>query len=182
MRGLVFTEFLDLIEEKFSYDMVDTIIEASDLASKGAYTSLGTYDYTEMIQLVSQLSQETKISVPVLLHDFGEHLFTRFYAAYPIFFEGITHAFEFLKNLDGYIHVEVRKLYPDAELPKFDYETPSDNELVMIYTSCRPMGDLAEGLIYGCIRHFAKPIDVNRDNLESNGQTKIRFTLTEQTT
>lgn len=182
MRGIVFTEFLDLVEEKFSPDMADTIIEASDLPSKGAYTSLGTYDHSEMLQLVTHLSQKTNIPVPALLRTFGEHLFTRFSEGYPVFFEGISHAFEFLKNLDGYIHVEVRKLYPDAELPKFDYETPSENTLVMIYSSSRPFGDLAEGLLSGCIKHFAKPIEIKRENLESNGKTKIRFTLTEQAT
>lgn len=29
-------------------------------------------------------------------------------------------AFQFLKNIENYIHVEVRKLYPDAELPTFE--------------------------------------------------------------
>ena len=180
MRGIVFTEFLDLVEDKFSAEMVDTIIESSDLPSNGTYTSLGTYDHEEMIQLVSNLSKETDIPIPALIHTFGEHLFTQFNTGFPVFFEGITHAFDFLKNLEDYIHVEVRKLYPDAELPRFEYQTPSDDQLVMIYTSSRPFGDLAEGLISGCIKHFGKPIDLKRENLEANGITKIRFTLTEQ--
>jgi hypothetical protein len=180
MRGIVFTEFLDQVEEKFSAEMVDTIIESSDLPSKGAYTSLGTYDHSEMVQLVSHLSQETDIPIPELLRTFGEHLFTKFHASYPVFFEGINHAFDFLKNVEDYIHVEVRKLYPDAELPKIDYETPSDNQLVMIYSSSRPFGDLAEGLISGCIKHFGNSIGIARENLETNKITKVRFTLTEQ--
>ena len=182
MRGIVFTEFLEMVEEKFSSDMVDKIIGESDLPSKGAYTSLGTYDHSEMIQLTKHLSQTTNITVPELLHTFGEHLFARFAEGYPVFFEGITHAFEFLKNLDSYIHVEVRKLYPDAELPKFDYETPSDDTLVMIYSSSRPFADLAEGLLSGCIKHFKMPIEIKRENLKSNEKTKVRFILTQQTT
>ena len=180
MRGIVFTEFLEMVEEKFSPDMVDMIIEASDLPSNGAYTSLGTYNHSEMLQLVTHLSQKTKIPVPALLHAFGEHLFTRFYEGYPVFFEGITHAFEMLKNVEEYIHVEVRKLYPDAELPKLDYETPSENTLVMIYCSTRPFGDLAEGLISGCIKHFKNSIEIKRENLESDEKTIVRFTLIEQ--
>ena len=180
MKGVVFTEFLELVEEKFSPDTVDSIIDASDLPSKGAYTSLGTYDHEEMIQLVSHLSEETNIAVPVLIRTFGEHLFTRFFAGYPQFFEGITHAFEFLKNLENYIHVEVRKLYPDAELPKFEYEYPGPDCLVMIYSSNRPFGDLAEGLILGCILHFGDPIDLKREDLTDGEKTKIRFTLTQK--
>ena len=48
--------------------MADTIIEASDLELQGAYTSLGTYDHDEIVQLVTHLSDETKISVPDLIH------------------------------------------------------------------------------------------------------------------
>ncbi len=180
MRGVVFTEFLDLVEEKFSADMVDSIIDASDLESGGAYTSLGTYAHSEMVQLVTHLSGETGVAVPDLLKLFGEHLFGRFNTNFPNFFEGINHAFEFLMNLEDYIHVEVRKLYPDAELPKFEYEKPADNQLVMIYSSTRPFGDLAEGLMIGCIKHYGKPIEIERENLASGEMTKIRFTLTEQ--
>ena len=180
MKGVVFTEFLEMVEEKFSPDMVDAIIDASDLPSQGAYTSLGTYDHDEMLQLVTHLSKETNIAVPDLIRTFGEHLFTRFFAKYPQFFEGVSHAFEFLKHLEDYIHVEVRKLYPDAELPKFDYESPEPNCLVMIYSSNRPFGDLAEGLILGCINHFAIPIDLKREDLARGENTKIRFTLTQK--
>lgn len=180
MKGVVFTEFLELVEEKFSPDMADNIIEASDLPSQGAYTSLGTYDHHEMLQLVTHLSNETNIAVPDLIHTFGEHLFTRFFAGFPQFFAGITHPFEFLKNLEGYIHVEVRKLYPDAELPKFAYESPTENCLVMIYSSNRPFGDLAAGLISGCIKHYDHLIDVQREDLDEEEKTCVRFTLTEK--
>ena len=180
MKGVVFTEFLDLVEDKFSADMVDTIIEASDLPSKGAYTSLGTYDHHEMMQLVTHLSNETKIPVAELIRTFGEHLFTRFYADYPQFFDGISHAFDFLKNLEDYIHVEVRKLYQDAELPKFEYETPSPQCLIMTYSSSRPFGDLAEGLIRGCIHHFGEPIALDRQDQKDDQKTIIRFTLTQK--
>ena len=40
MKGIVFTEFLDLVEEKFGLEMVDTIIEQSNLDSGGVYTPI----------------------------------------------------------------------------------------------------------------------------------------------
>ena len=33
MKGIIFTEFLELVEEKFGLTMVDKIIEQSDLES-----------------------------------------------------------------------------------------------------------------------------------------------------
>lgn len=180
MKGVVFTEFLELVEDKFSPEMADSIIEASDLPSQGAYTSLGTYSHDEMIQLVKCLSRETGIPLEDLIRTFGEHLFSRFSVTYPHFFENIEHAFDFLKNLEDYIHVEVRKLYPDAELPKFAYESPDPRTLIMRYSSSRPFGDLAEGLIIGCINHFQNAIELKREDLELGDNTRIRFTLTEQ--
>lgn len=178
MKGMVFTEFLEMVEGVFSADLVDTIIDASELESGGAYTTLGTYDYGEMVQLVTHLSDETKIPVPKLLHDFGLHLFTRFGQGYPHFFVNESDALDFLEKVEDYIHVEVRKLYADAELPSFEYTREGPDRLLMTYSSNRPFGDLAEGLIRGCIRHFGGDIEVEREDLPGQGRTRVRFALT----
>src|SRR5690349_11576903 len=112
MKGMVFTEFLEMVEIKFSPEMVDRIIESADLRSDGAYTAVGTYDYGELIQLVTGLSQETGIPLPDLVRSFGVHLFRRFHELFPKYFEGIGSAFDFLSQVQDYIHIEVRKLYP----------------------------------------------------------------------
>ena len=64
MKGIIFREFLEMVEEQFGYKTVDTIIENSNLASKGIYTSVGTYPHQEMFSLVKELSALTNISVP----------------------------------------------------------------------------------------------------------------------
>ncbi len=53
MKGMVFTEFLEMVEDRFSPEIADRIITASDLRSGGAYTAVGTYEHSEMIQLVT---------------------------------------------------------------------------------------------------------------------------------
>lgn len=179
MKGVVFTEFLEMVEEEFSADLADTILESSDLASGGTYTTLGTYDYGEMVQLVSRLADETGISVSKLLLAFGEHLFGQFAKGHPHFFANNSSAFDFLLKVEDYIHVEVRKLYSDAELPSFEYDTSVPGRLLMTYRSSRPFGDLAEGLIRGCIKHFGDPIALVREDVAGGPQTCVRFTLSE---
>ena len=181
MKGVVFTEFLEMVENQFSPEVADRIIGASELASGGAYTSVGTYDHGELVQLVTHLSEETKQPVPALIREFGKYLFTRFHLKYANFFQGVPDTFTFLKNIDGYIHVEVRKLYSDAELPRFDIEQNDPKRLKLIYTSMRPFADLAEGLTLGCIAHYQENIGIERENLPGQpGETKVRFTLTKQ--
>ncbi|MEO0793795.1 MAG: heme NO-binding domain-containing protein [Verrucomicrobiota bacterium] len=165
---MVFTELLDMVEDKFGIDMVDNIIDDADLpVSNGSYTAVGTYPHEEIVSLVMQLSKHSGISPDGLLKVFGEHLFARFHKGYPHFFESATDAFSFLQNIDQYIHVEVRKLYPDAELPKFDCEL-NENQLKMTYSSSRHMEDFAEGLIQGCLNHFEEEADIAREPVDDN--------------
>lgn len=177
MKGIVFTEFLDLVEEKFGFDMIDSIIDDCDLPSGGSYTAVGTYEHTEIVDLVTALSERTETPVPVLLNVYGEHLFGRFVALYPRFFEDDNRsAFDFLEGVENYIHVEVQKLYPQAELPRFDIERPNEQTLSMIYHSSRHFEDLAEGLIKGCLNHFGEPCEMSRDPDDPSGG--VRFTMT----
>jgi Haem-NO-binding len=109
MKGVVFTEFLEMVEDRFSPEMADRIIEGAKLPSGGVYTTVGTYDHGEMIQLVSCLSEETGIPSAELVRSFGMHLFGRFHTMFPKYFEDVSSSFDFLQRTDHYIHVEVQK-------------------------------------------------------------------------
>ena len=177
MKGVVFTEFVEFAEERFGLDVADEMIARCTLPSGGAYTAIGTYDHGELVQMVGQLSALSGAPIPELLHGFGTHLLKRFASSFPDFFAHAS-VFEFLHRVDDTIHVEVRKLYPDAELPGFTCEQPEPHRLVMVYQSHRGMADLAAGLIAGAIAHFRENVHVQRDDLTTDGPQRIRFTLT----
>jgi hypothetical protein len=179
MKGVVFVEFLEMVEGQFSADMADDIIDDCDLASGGAYTSVGTYDHAEMVELVGALSRRTGTSAPVLIRAFGEYLFERFHHHHGEFFDGISDSLDFLERIEDVIHVQVRKLYPNAELPRFEIERPDKDHLSMVYRSDRHMGDLAEGLIRQCIAHYGTPVAVERYALDDTG-ARVRFELSRQ--
>jgi hypothetical protein len=162
MKGIVFTEFLEMVSTAFSDDMVDDIIDDAQLPSGGAYTAVGTYPHHEMVSMVVALSQRSGVPVPDLVHGFGKHLFGRFHLLYPGFFEGVGDALEFLERIESVVHAEVLKLYPDAELPRFETTREGADVLQMIYRSPRRMGDLAAGLIEGCVAHYGGGVDVAR--------------------
>ncbi|WP_019591432.1 heme NO-binding domain-containing protein [Thioalkalivibrio sp. ALE20] len=177
MKGIVFTEFLEMVEDVFSPDVADAIIEHANLPSGGVYTAVGTYDHSEMVRLVTALSRETGTEVDDLLEVFGKYLFGRFRALYPDFFTGVDSAFGFLEHVEDYIHVEVRKLYPDAELPTFDTRRLDSERLVMEYSSARPFAHLANGLIHGCLESFGETAEVDFEDLSHGEDTHTRFTL-----
>ncbi len=176
MKGIVFTEFLEMVEDKFGFEISDDILTNSDLESGGSYTAIGTYENSEMMTLVTALHKKTEIPVSDLLKVYGEHLFSRFRAMYGHFFDNAKDSFSFLESIDQYIHKEVLKLYPDAELPSFTTERTNPNELTMLYQSKRKMSDFAYGLILGCLSYFNEEADVKMDPLDDSGN-KVLFTI-----
>lgn len=178
MKGMVFTQFLDMVEEQFSPEVADKIIVLADLPSGGAYTSVGTYDHAEIVALVNQLSRETGLPASTLVTAFGGFLFQRFSELYPQFFGETSSAFGFLRSVEHYIHIEVRKLYPDAELPSLTCHVEGDH-MTIVYRSKRQMADLAEGLIKGCLDHFGETIGMERRDDPDDGSTLFSLTRTE---
>ncbi len=179
MKGMVFTEFMEMVEATWSLDMVDAIIARSQVESGGAYTSVGTYPHQEIIALVDALSAETQTPAADLVRIYGKHLFGRFALAYPRFFDGITDSFQFLGGIENVIHAEVRKLYPDAELPTFEVEA-APGRLTLTYFSDHPFADLAQGLIEGCIQHFGESVSVQREAAPDLPGAQACFVLTRQ--
>ncbi len=176
MKGIVFTEFMEMVESQFGYAMVDQIIEDSKLPSGGIYTSIGTYDHSEIVALLMNLSKRTEIEPPVLLKAFGKYLFDTFLKTYPHFFEEANNSIDFLQSIDNYIHVEVLKLYPDAKLPTFTTDVQDDGSLVMTYFSERKMSALAEGLIEKSIAHYQDPMSMTKELLEEDGSV-VKFVI-----
>ncbi|AHF02058.1 heme transporter CcmB [Thiomicrospira aerophila AL3] len=174
MKGMVFTEFLDMVEEKFSADMVDDIIDDTNPPSGAAYTAVGTYDHNELVNMVTALSKRTEIPADTLVKIFGEHVFSKFATSHQQFLVGVPNALAFLAGIEDIIHAEVIKLYPDAQLPKFKCTFIDDATLVMDYQSPRHFADLAEGLIKGCGKHFGDTLSVDRDDIH---QDLTRFTV-----
>ena len=115
MKGIVFREFSEMVEATFGDEMMDTLIQTTDLESRGVYTAVGTYSHTELVALVVNLAERTNIPVQDLVQAFGKYLFGRFHSLFPGFFEH-DDSFSFLDSIHDVVHVEVLKLYPSAML------------------------------------------------------------------
>ncbi|GLB53439.1 guanylate cyclase [Neptunitalea chrysea] len=176
MKGIVFTEFLELVEEKFGLVMVDTIIEESNLPSNGIYTSVGTYDFAEMLQLLTSLSAHTNISIDDLLEVYADHFFEVIKRNYAFFLEMYTDPIELLASIENHIHKEVIKIYPDAELPTFEVVEKTQDSLVMIYRSSRAMYHFGLGLMNNTFDHFNTTATIVTEILKEDG-TEVKFVI-----
>jgi len=176
MRGIVFTEFLDFVESDFGYEMVDHIIRDSNLPHGGAYTSIGNYPHSEMATLLRHLSQRSETPVPDLLHRYGRYFFGLLSKSFAYFFEGADNAFALYELFESRVHAEVRKLYPDVELPRFETRRIAENSLELIYRSERLPADFAAGLIDAILTHYGEHATISRENVTPDG-VSVRFLI-----
>lgn len=178
MKGVIFTEFMEMVEDRFSVDVAEQIIENANLPSKGEYTSLGTYSHEEVLSLVTHLSQQSGTEEGELVMVFGEYLFGRFAEIHADFLVGVPTSFDFISKVEEFIHIEVQKLYPDAHPPRLSCKRLADNKMELHYRSHRPFAVLAEGLINGCAAHFNETLTIDRQDLPGVGPgTEAMFVM-----
>lgn len=176
MMGMVFTELLDMVESRFSFDVVDAVLARS--GSSGSYTSVGNYDDAELVKIVVALSEETGVPVPDLLHAYGAHLFGRFAALFPAFFVAHTDAPAFLKGLESHVHTEVRKLYPAAHPPLFTWSDLPDGGIALEYRSRRALWRFAQGLLDSTLAHYGGRHRIGAiTDLSDGAGTHVRFDI-----
>ncbi len=176
MKGIVFTEFLNLVETKFGLETVDEIITNSQLDSGGVYTAVGTYNFSEMLELLNHLSKKTKLTKDDLLYAFAEHFFMVIKRDYPKLINSYTNPITMLASIENHIHIEVLKLYPDAELPTFNVTNQTNTSLTLIYTSNRALHAFALGLMHQTFKHFNTKANISEDHLTKDG-AKVKFTI-----
>jgi len=173
MKGLVFTELLEYVEENFGFDMLDKIIEDAKLENNGAYTQAGNYEFDELLKLVVSISKESGIEIPKLLEIFGEHMFVRLTSLNPELKSKFNSSLDLISNVDQIIHPEVEKLYPGADLPTFHEIERSEDTLVVDYISNKHLEHFGIGLMRGCAKNFNEDLDISYEVLADS----TRFTI-----
>lgn len=176
MKGLVFTTFYDFCETRYGDDFLDDVIADAKLPHQGAYTSVGTYPFSEMVALISALVAKSGQELKPTLEAFGAHCFATWVKNWPAQFDG-KGLFDVLASIDDFHEQEVRKLYPDAELPSFKVETRTDDRMVLGYHSCKPLADLAVGVINGAAHYLGEPVQIGTRNAQGASGNYVRIEI-----
>src|SRR5262245_20379479 len=159
MKGILFTDFIEFVERELP--------AAARVLVAGAYSPLANYPEDELRELIGRVSDVAGVPRDEVLKRFGAHLFRSLATLYPVFLDGVGSALELLAGIETYVHGEVQKLYPDAEFPRFEVRGDGPQRLELTYRSQRPLADLAEGMIRGCIAWFGDRVDLERVDLDA---------------
>ena len=169
MKGVVFNLLEAVVQREMGDDTWDALLEQAQL--DGAYTSLGNYPDDEMMKLVAVASSALKKS-PDIVRWFGRSAIPLLATKHPQFFEAHKSTRPFLLTLNDVIHMEVRKLYPGADVPVFNYDTSSPDVLLMEYMSPRKLCALAEGFIEGTAAHYGEELTLEQPTCMKRGDHK----------
>lgn len=178
MKGIIFNITEDFISEKFGDDKYDEIMKSCSLITKEPFVGPGTYPDEDMMQIVVKSTQVLKMEVAEFVKQLGRYTFFKLAELFPDYVTPYNHPKDFLKTVEDIIHVEVRKLYKDTQLPTFQYQEPSPNELIITYYSKRKLYALMEGLIEGVGEYFKHPIKQTHFVYQKDDKELCDFKLT----
>ena len=177
MKGVVFNLLEECVRREYGEDTWDNLLDAAGL--EGAYNSLGTYDDVDLLGLVTAASEALGVSGQEILRWFGRNAIPAMASRYPGFFDPHRSTLAFVLTLNDIIHPEVRKVYPGADVPEFDFDTVGD-VLVMGYHSRRRMCAFAHGLIEGAAAHYGETATFEQPQCMHRGDEKCVFHLSFQ--
>lgn len=170
MKGVVFNLLEQVVSRDYGEDTWDDLLEAAGL--DGAYTSLGSYSDAELLKLVGAASERFDVPPDEVIRWFGRNALPLLADSYPQFFSPHGSTRSLVLTLNDIIHPEVRKLYPGADVPVFEFDTSSDEVLKMTYSSPRKLCALAEGLIEGAAVHYGEAVTIRQPRCMNRGDQR----------
>lgn len=175
MKGIIFNLLEEVVTEAHGEAVWDQLLQ--DAQVEGVFTSLGNYPDEDLFKLVAAASKALQLPPDTVVRWFGVQAFPFLAQKYPAFFEKHRSARPFILTLNAIIHPEVRKLYPGAEPPAFEFDTSSVDVLVMKYQSRRKLCALAEGFITGAATHFGERVQIAHPRCMLHGDADCRLEL-----
>lgn len=178
MQGAIFNAFADMITEQMGMQQWNALLDATRPPSQGIYTRGEQYDDSELSNMLLVLCDKTGLPIEQLLENFGLYLFDKLYVNSPADLSSVSNLSDFLLAIDSVIHVEVKRLHPDAYLPKFEYEKSADNTLIMYYSSKRKLCYVSIGLIQGAAKQFKQQVEIAHLECMHHGAERCKFKIT----
>jgi hypothetical protein len=178
VKGIVFNLLETVVVREHGDEVWELLLEQAGL--DGVYTSIGSYDDRELVALVGVASEHLGVGSEEVIRWFGRSALPLLADHYPQLFTPHRNTRSFLLTLNSIIHPEVRKLYPGAVTPEFEFDASSPEVLVMGYESPRKLCAFAEGLIHGAADHYGERAFIDQPACMRRGdqrcQLQIRFT------
>lgn len=175
IKGVVFNLLETIVAREHGEETWDALLDAAGV--DGVYTTLGSYPDEDLFKLVGAASAALGLGVDEVVRWFGRNAMPLFAERYPGLFTPHVQARAFVMTLNDIIHPEVRKLYPGAIVPEFDFDASDPEALVMGYQSPRKLCAFAEGLLLGAGDHYGETVTIEQPLCMNRGEPHCRLVI-----
>lgn len=171
MKGEIFSIFEKFIAKNFGQATYEEALDltASRLSTTKPFVGPEVYPDKDFMLLLESALSIIQLPLQKAVYLFGRFAFEPLAMTVPHLMKRYTCSVDLLRELDGLIHVEVKKVCSGTKPPRFELLELTDGRLELIYSSERRLYDLAEGLLAGMAEHFGEKMDVERE-VHSDGR------------
>ena len=166
MKGVIFNLLEQVVSAEHGEDAWEDLLDQT--GASGAFTAVGSYPDETLMALVGAACERFGTTADELVRWFGRSAMPLLAERYPIFFQH-EHTVPFLLTLNEVIHPEVRKLFPGAYAPSFEFDATVPDGIALAYRSHRNLCSFAEGLIEGAADHFREVATIEQTSCAKRG-------------
>jgi hypothetical protein len=177
MKGLFFTELLELIETDYGLAVLDQVIRTAVPVTDGVYTSMGHYDPQEFFGLVSALSVEMNQPRSTFLRSFGRHFFRCLLERNKRVFDKYPSAIRAIQDVNSLVRA-TRIFSFEEQPPQAEFWAVGPAAWQLTIRSQLPIGEMALGALEACIAYFDEPLEVSQQEVTADSKITTRFDIT----
>ena len=176
MKGVVFNLLEEVVRKEFGEAEWLRVRQDSDVDA--SFDSLTTYPDAVLRKLVAAVAKRAQKTPGEALQWFGRYSMPLLATRYAALFDSQNSTRSFILTLNDIIHPEVRRQFPGADVPIFDFDTSAPDALTVGYQSPRKLCALAHGFIEGAADHYGETVEVEQVTCMHRGDAKCVFQLT----
>lgn len=177
MKGIIFKHFEAFITDLFGAETFESILEQTTLRTPLPFVGPATYPDEDLVALTGTAVRLSGLAPEDALFAFGRSLYPRLAASVPWLIERHRNTKSLLLELDREIHVEVRKIMPEAITPRILCRDLGDGALEVTYRSPRKLCALFRGLLDAAGASYGERVALEERECVHHGAEACRFEL-----
>lgn len=178
MKGHIFNLLEKFIIEVSDEMIYEEILDSCNFITQEPFVRPGTYPDEDLNELVEKTVERLGLTPKDAHFAFGKWVFPHLVKIAPP--EALNHdnPKDLLLALDHIHTVELKKVIPDAQPPRFYCTDTGPDSLDMIYSSARGMFDLVDGVLASVEEYYSTKIEYIKEFDHSGDFTTCTYKLT----
>lgn len=162
MKGIINLAAISLVKEKFGEEALKNILKEAGLSDNLEILELEDYPDEVTIKFINASAKILNLKPEDIMIAFGDYWVNEFSPKkFKIIYKKYNNAKDFLKGMSE-THEWATSSIEGATPPKFEYEEPDTNTLIMHYFSNRRLEKILEGLILGVLKYYKEKAEVKK--------------------